>query len=813
VAWILVGYVCFEGMDGMNRLIRLAVDHPIWTIAVTLILVAGLAFPIQYLKQETDFREFLDDDDPIIVLLDEAEARYGQSWGIMVMLFNEDTIFNETTLAKVEQMTAAFEVIPGIKSVTSPLNSQTIIGTQTAISVSKAAPGGVAPTTPEEMDIFRSRVLDDENLVGGVISESGQAALINIELEVGADDYAITPEIVDIVESYRGDGDELHIYGDAYFDTVMSEEMTSDIVLLFPLAILVMVTLLFVSFMTIRGILVPIAIVLLSVVVAMGAMVLLGFPMTMMSFIAPILLLAIGIADAIHVLNRYNEEIAKSASKFRAINLPAEKKNELTEKEQLANKKIRLANGKVKRQAILSTMEEMKGPVVMTSLTTAVGFLSLLTAFMVPQRHFGIVTAIGVLAAMVFSLVLIPALMSLLKKPRVRDLSKGLRPLTQVLMGFEKVIAGHRKTVLIVALIIFVGMLSGIPRLRVETSNEEFLGKDHAAVQVLDFTSKYFSGDMNLLVEFDTDRRDGLKDPAVLNAMLDLEEFLLSNGVSKTFSLTTLVRQMNERFNADDPAFYVIPDQQNVISQLLLLFTFQGGTLGDMALGDFSAGTVMGMYKMESSGNVSRLSGVIQEYLDEHFPEGGDMRVRMIGATILMDRMFTQMTQSQLVGLASTIAAVTVLVMILMGSVVAGLISAIPLILTVVFSMGIMAFTGQPLDMMTLMVSVVAVGIGVDYSIHFISRFRTEYRKDQNAERALQKTIQTTGRGITYNALTVALGFFILIFASFKGIRTFGWQIALTMGVSALSAISIIPAILMQWKPKFLSRYPWKRSV
>ena len=775
-----MGFLCQKGMDVVNKQIRFAVDHPIWTVVATLLLAVGFAFPIQYLEQETDFKEFLDDDDPIIVLMDEAEARYGKSWGIMVMLFNEDGIFNDVTLGKIEQMADTFEAIPGIKSVTTPLNSQTIVGSETSISVKKAAPGGVAPTTAEDMELFRTRVLEDENLVGGVISAGGQAALINIELEVGADEYGLTPEIVAIVEAHRGDGNEIFIYGDAYFDTVMAEEMEADTALLFPLAILVMVVLLFVSFMTIRGILLPIAVVLISVVVAMGAMVLLGFPMTTMSFIAPILLLAIGIADAIHVLNRYNEEIAK---------------------------------GTAKREAIIATMEEMKGPVVMTSLTTAVGFLSLLTAFMVPQRQFGIVTAIGVLAAMVISLVLIPAVMSLLKKPRVRNLSKGIRPLSRVLMGFEKVIIGHRKTVMVVALIIFGVMLAGIPKLRVETSNEEFLGKDHAAIQVLDFTSKYFSGDMNIMVEFDTGRRDGLKDPAVLNAMLGLEEFMLASGVSKTFSLTTLVRQMNERFNADDPAFYAIPDQRNIISQLLLLFTFQGGTLGDMALGDFSAGTVMGMYKMNSSGNVSRLAGVVQDYLDEHFPEGGDMRVRMIGATTLMDRIFTQMTQSQLIGLATTIIAVAVLVMILMASVVAGLIAAIPLILTVTFSMGIMAYTGQPLDMMTLMVSVVAVGIGVDYSIHFLSRFRTEYRKDQDSHRALQQTIQTTGRGITYNALTVALGFFILIFASFKGIRTFGWQIALTMGVSALSAISIIPAILVQWKPKFLSRVPWKRGA
>jgi len=766
-------------MDPMNRLIRFAVDHPIWTIVATLILAVGLAYPMQFMKQETDFKEFLDDDDPIIVLMDEAEARYGSSWGIMVMLFNDGGIFNDTTLGKIERMTDEIEAIPGIKSVSTALNSQTIVGSQAEISVRKAAPDGVAPTTPEDMEIFRSRLMDDENLIGGVVSEDGRASLINIELEVGADEYALTPTIVDIVEANRGDGDTLYIYGDAYFDNVMAEEMTADTTLLFPLAIVVMVILLFASFVTIRGILLPIAIVLLSVIVAMGAMAILGFPMTTMSFIAPILLLAIGIADAIHVLNRYNEEIAK---------------------------------GLPKREAILNTMQEMKGPVVMTSLTTAVGFLSLLSAFFLPQRQFGIVTAIGVLAAMLFSLVLIPAVFSILKKPRVRDLSKGLRPLTKVLLGFEKIIIGHRKVVLLVALIIFGVMLAGIPRLRVETSNEEFLGKEHEAVKVLDFTSEYFSGDMAIMVEFDTGERDGLKDPAVLNAMLDFEAFLLENGVSKTFSLTTLVRQMNEKFNADDPAFYRIPEERNAISQLLLLFTFQGGSMGDMALGDFSAGTVTGMYKMGSSGNVSRLAAVVDEYLDENFPEGDEMSVRMIGATTLMDRIFTQMTQSQLIGLATTIGAVAILVMLLMGSFVAGLIAAIPLILTVTFSMGIMAYTGQPLDIMTLMVSVVAVGIGVDYSIHFISRFRAEYRKDGNAERALPATIQTTGRGITYNALTVALGFFILIFASFKGIRTFGWQIALTMGVSALSAISIIPAILVQWQPKFLSRSAWQRT-
>ncbi len=780
----------------MRSLIRWAVDHPVWTIAISIVLSLAFLYPIQFLTQETDFAKFLPENDPILQLMNEAEDRYGRTFGIMVMLRNEGGVFNLTSLGKIESMTAAFEAIRGVKQVSTPLNSQVITGTAAALNVQSAAPRGRAPRTEEEMLTFRARVEDSRMLEGQVISSDGKAASINLELEVGADEATITRQIVQIVDSFEGDGDRFFLYGDAYFDALMSQEMERDTAILLPLSLLVMVLILFVSFLTLRGVAIPILVVILSILVAMGTMSLIGFPMTMVSFIAPVLLLAIGIADGIHVLNRYNEEVAKVKARLAPI-------------EQKPPHEVRTA----KRQAILDSMTEMAGPVIMTSLTTAVGFLSLLSAFFLPQRQFGIITAIGVLAAMAFSLVLIPALLSLLKLPRIRDVNRGMRPLTRVLLAFERSVIRHRTLVLGIAVGVLALMAVGLPSLRVETSNEEFLGRDHPAMQILTFVDEHFSGGMQISVEFDTQCRDGLKDPAVLEEMLALEAFLQERGVTKTISLTHLVREMNQKFHSDDPDYYVIPDSQGTISQLLLLFTFQGGTLGNMALGDFSAGTVFGMYSMGSSRDASALAVSVQEYLDTQFPEDGQLRVRMVGATTLVHHMFSRMTRSQLVGLATTIGAVTLLVSLLMGSLIAGLIAAIPLVLTVTFSMGIMAYTGAPLDMMTLMVSVIAVGIGVDYSIHFISRFRKEFQETGDAQAALQSTIRHTGRGITYNALTVALGFFILVFASFKGIRMFGIQIALTMVVSALSAISVIPAILMQWRPRFLGRTHWSRFL
>jgi len=122
----------------------------------------------------------------------------------------------------------------------------------------------------------------------------------------------------------------------------------------------------------------------------------------------------------------------------------------------------------------------------------------------------------------------------------------------------------------------------------------------------------------------------------------------------------------------------------------------------------------------------------------------------------------------------------------------------------------VMAYSGTPLNMATLMVSSIAIGIGIDYAIHLISRFRREVLAGKSMDNALHSTIQTTGRGIAYNAIALALGFIILLVSSFKGTNSFGLLIAMTMVISALSAFTVIPAILITWRPAFLFRSPWK---
>jgi hypothetical protein len=763
----------------MKKIVAWIVDHPWVVIGAVVLVTIGALVAIPHISTQTKFKDYLSDNDPAVAAMNRVEDRYGKQTFFMVSVVAPDTIFKTETLEKIVAMRKEFEEIPGVKDAKGPINSQVIVGTEKSLLVGPAAPNKEVPKTPEAMAEYRDRVMSSNSLRGYIVSEDGKAATISIELKTDADEKAIARKVIEIVDRYKGGPEKIYIAGMPYMSVVLSDSMGKDLKVLLPIAILVIVIVLYFSFHSLRGVLLPLTVVLLSAAWAMGAMALAHVPMTIMSFIMPIILLAIGIAYCIHVLNKYYEEISL---------------------------------GKSKRETVIETTMMMVSPVSMAGLTTIAGFLSLLNSFLIPQQQFGLFTALGVLVAMVLSLTLIPALLSVMPLPK-RKMKGKEGWLGKGLGAFERVVARYPKAVVALSVVIIIAFGFGTTMVKVETQETEFLGKDHPIVQAMDVMDDYFSGSGQVMVEFDTGTRNGLKDPKLLQRIVAFEEWLKDKPgvkINKTMSLADMVCEMNQKFHADDPSYYRVPDDPKLTAQLLLLFTFQGGDLGSMALGDFSAGEVTGMYSSAVGSNeMVQLAKDVQAYLDENFP---DVQVEMVGATRLAGSMMSKMVKSQISSLLTAMVAAGLIVALLMRSPVAGLISIIPLVLTILITFGIMGFTGTPLDMSTLMISSIAIGIGIDYAIHFIDRFRKEYRKDRDERRALEATVHSTGRGIAFNAIALALGFGVLLFSSFKGTSNFGLMIAATMVISALAAFTTIPAILVLWKPKFLTANGWKKK-
>lgn len=747
---------------------RWTIAHPILTLLILAAITIALAGFITRIEVDVDFSNYLNRDDPAVIASDEAKDRYGSQLRSMVLVEAPNGLFRPEVLAEIDTLENELEALPVVAEVTGPFNSKVIRGTETAVTVSSVGPGGRAPSTDEEIAAYREAILNDRTLSDYVVSSTGTAVAIYIRAVDGVEMIPLAEAIEAVTARYETEDLRITIAGIPYMNLTLGRSMRRDLRLFLPLVILTIVVVLYAAFRWRWGVLIPFSVVGLTVLWTLGLMAICSVPITVLSFILPVVLMAIGIADGIHVLSRYREEIR---------------------------------NGNGVEEAILRTMRSMQRPVVMTSLTTAAGFLSLLNAYMIPQRMFGLFASVGILFAMILSLVLIPAVLRLVKAPAPTARNAARRsPISSGLGAVVRGVIRYRWFVLAGTVAVAAVFAGGISTIDIETSQRAYLGEDHPAVESLDRMDELFSGGDQIVVEIDTGRPDGLKDPSILNEMVALEGFLAENGVHKTISLANIVREMNQRFHAEDPAFYAIPDNPRLVAQLLLLFTFQGGTLGSMALGDSSAGEMIGFYASKTGKERVGLVRDVTAYLGEHFENA-----RLVGPTRIVASMFTAIARSQITSLFTSIGAAGIIVVALMASILAGLISLVPLLFTIVVSFGVMAYAGMSLDIATLMISSITIGIGIDYGIHYIERTREEMRLGGERTVALVRAAQTAGRGIVYNALALAGGFSILLLSAFRGMRNFGLLITMTMLISAAGALVVIPAIL-RFRAGFLGR-------
>jgi len=356
----------------------------------------------------------------------------------------------------------------------------------------------------------------------------------------------------------------------------------------------------------------------------------------------------------------------------------------------------------------------------------------------------------------------------------------------------------------VVVLGVFV---SQIPHLKVETDQTKYFRQNSPVIVGTNFIEDHFAGgSMQMSVVIDTGRRDGIKDPKVLKFMDELQAYLESlDPVGDTSSLVDLIKETNYTLHGDDDAYYTIPDTARAVAQVLLMYEMGGGeVLKSMATRNFSKAQVTAMVRSVGSAELRQLLDQVHDYLAEHTPPG--ITAYTTGMPDVYIELSEKLIHSQITTLFTSMGAVGVIVAVLMGSVVAGLFALTPLVLSVVGNFGTMALAGANLDIATVMIASMVIGIGVDYGVHVITRYRRERMRGKPHGDALFVTYNTAGRAVLYNALTLTLGFLVLTLSSFGALQTMGWLIALTMVTSALGALLIVPAIFGLTSPKFLAR-------
>ncbi len=781
----------------MYKITKLVTGFPKFTILIILLVTIFFGYNIKNIKVDPDITTSLPKNIPARKLYDKMNEIF-PSKDFVLIAIETDSVFSLKFVRTVYDLTNTLETLPEVYSVMSPTNIKLIRGTEEGMEVKEILP--TPPETERDIQKYKHDLFNSDLPIENIISKDQRMIGIMVFVKKNIKPEEAAKRILDYLDTLDS---PYHIFasGKPVLTLYLARGMARDMRLLFPLVILLIIVILWLSFRSLRGVLIPLAVVLISVTWTIGLMALLGVPITHSTNMLPILLASIAVADGIHIVNRYYDLIR--------------------------------ANETVK-DAVLDTMKELNSPVILTSVTTAFGFLALNTSNIGSVGDLGQFTAFGVIAAMVFSLTFIPAALTLLKRPKkIKAKESGF--LSKLAVKYSEFIITKRKYLLAFIALVIVLSIIGWPQIVLENNSINNFPEDHPARISYENINKHFAGTTFLSILVEGDSAGAIKDPSILRKMDSLENFLASlEHVGSTLSLSDFIKRMNKVLHADSEKYNAIPPDtvwetgtdwveengqwiekpvkfkvagKDLVAQYLQLYEMSGkpDDFSNLVDYNYQNARINAFINTESSNVLRDIDHKTRAYIQKHFPQA---KIELTGTSELFLAINDLVVSGQFKSIFVSLILVIGVTSFAFRSLKIGLLNGIPLLFAMVFNFGYMGWFGIDLNIVTALTSSIAIGVGVDYAVHFIHRYI--YRLSEfNEEESVRKTIFEAGIPIVINAVTVGLGFAIMMFSTFTGVKHMGLLITLAMFTSCFGAIAILPTYFLTYKPKFLKE---KRS-
>ncbi|MGH7230527.1 MAG: efflux RND transporter permease subunit [Nitrospiraceae bacterium] len=764
----------------VRRYITFIVRYRLAVIVITLVVSVLFASKIGNLRVVVDPNDNLPQEHPYVIATNEIERIFGGRNLVVIGVESiSGDIFQPAILDKLARITNAVLEIPGVvrSNVISlaARKAKDIVGTEEGMLVRQLMEQ--VPASAEDIARLRHAVYANPLYVDSIVSSGGGMALVIADFKFGKDlqGYrAIKDRIEAIIDPERDAAVRIYLSGIS-INLAWLEIYSQRMQYLFFAALAIIMTVLYLSFRSFQGMLVPIVTALMSVIWGLGVMGLLSIPMDTFNVTTPILIMAVAAGHSVQILKRYYEEYGRLHDS---------------------------------RAAVIESFAKI-GPVMLTAGSIAVVSFLALTAFpTLTIRVFGIFTAIGIVSAIILEMTFIPAFRSVIPAPKryetERERSQDV--LDRMTSAIAAVIVARRWHMLFGTLgFIMVILFAGISLLTVDNSLKGNFSAD-SPVRRDDIPLNAGMGGTNtlyLLVQ--GPESDSIKNPAVLKAMETVQNHLETRyeRVGKTQSLADYLKKMNRAMHAGDPTFNQLPESRELIAQYLLLYSMSGdpGDFDTYVDYDYRSAVVWAYLKTDSTAYIEHIIDDLRSFIDREFPP--EYRVSVGGGMAQGAALNDVMVQGKLLNIAVIAGSIYLISSVVLRSLLAGLFVLIPLALAVVANFGVMGLTGIRLDIGTAAVSAMAVGVGADYAIYVIYRLREEMHRAGDQEDALCVTMRTAGKAVVYVALAVGSGYAVLMLTGFGMHARLGFLVAVAMGVSCLAAIVLLPATLYLIQPRF----------
>ncbi|WP_158509653.1 efflux RND transporter permease subunit [Limnochorda pilosa] len=719
------------------------------------------------LRIATDAKSFFAEGDPEIEAFNRVGDRFGGIDSIAVALRAAD-VFQPDVLRALDRLTAALEQVAGVRTVRSLANIEDLRASEGILEVTPLVTR--LPATPEEAEALAARIDSDPLYSGTLVSRDREVALILVQPEPGQNSVDVADRIVRALEPERPslpEGVTLHLAGMPVLTRDLNEALRRDLGFLVPLTLLLISLILWLGFRTGAGVLLPMSTVLLSVVWTFGLMGHLGMPVSQLGAIVPVLLVSVGSAYGIHMVARYHEECEI------------------------------LSPGAAARERVLRNVGLA---VILSGVTTMAGFASNALAPIVRVAEFGTMTAFGVGVALLLSVTWIPALQRSI-------LGAAARPRTRVARWIDSILARlatggrrHRGLVILATLAVVILSLTGLVRVRTDSNFAYFFPPGNPTREAFDLIAREFGGADTLEVMVEGD----IQDPEILRRIAAFEEDLSRSPlIHDPLAITDLLARAQRVMHDDDPAWDRVPETREAAAQYLLLLSFGGRDLLEPLI-TFDASAAKIQARVDGTDSQARRESLAlaEQAVRRHFGDRSHpvtptpVQVTVTGTPVLGEALVRRVVRSQVQSLAASFIAIFEVMLLLTRSPLHALVTTVPIGLAVLINFGVLGWAGIPLDVITVLVSSIAIGIGIDYSIHVYSRYREERQAGRVVDDALREAVTGAGQAVFLNAAAVVAGFLVLTASAFGPLQYLGGLVSLTMVVSFVSAIAVLPGLL-----------------
>lgn len=751
-------------------------NNRLLVILATLVLVALAARGMGNLEFTNNYRVFFSEDNPELLAFEALEKTYSKNDNVLFVITPKDgNVFTRETLSVIKDLTDKSWQIPFSTRVDSISNYQhTEAQQEDDLKVGDLVEDPAA-LTAADLEKIKNITMNEPLLKGRLVSPSGQTTGVNITINLPGKNLATeNPEVVAYARKLANEvkqanpGMEVRLTGMIMMNAAFNEAALNDIQSLIPISFLVMLIFLGFLLRSITPTIVTFLVIILSIITALGIGGYIGFPMTPPSASAPTIILTVAIANSVHILVTFLHE---------------------------------MRSGIAKNDALRESLRINLQPVFLASVTTAIGFLSMNFSEVPPFRHLGNLVAFGVLSSFIFSTTFLPALISFLPvRIRIQQQDDN-----HLMARFSDFVVAKRHFLLWGMLAVVITLISFLPRNELNDVFVEYFNKNVEFRQDVDYAAEHLSSSYVIEYSLKSGEPGGISNPAFMAEVEAFSNWYRQQPEAEHINtLSDTMKRLNKNMHNDKQSFYMVPEERDLSAQYLLLYEMNlpyGLDLNNQIDIEKSSTRLLVTTSILSSNHLIELEQRAAAWLKANAPHIVDGKGS--GTTLMFANIGKRNIISMLGGTTLALIMISFILVLAFRSIKVGMISMVPNLVPAAMGFGLWGIFVGEVGLGLSVVSGMTLGIVVDDTVHFLSKYlRARREKNYSPNDAVKYAFNTVGRALLITSVVLVAGFMVLALSDFKMNSGMGMLTSIIIALALMADFLLLPSLLMKIEEK-----------